>query len=76
MTRQSKNATRLAQARKRSAERKNGNKGPDKTAPSHGKRRENCQWYQKKMGIDPKKRGGRARVAVEEDADVPVLVAA
>jgi hypothetical protein len=42
MTRQSKNYARIVAARKRSAERKNGNKGPTTTMPLHGKK--NAWW--------------------------------
>lgn len=43
MSKNSKNATRLIQARKRSAERKNGNKGPASTTAKHNKKR---AWWQ------------------------------
>jgi len=44
MSRNSKNATRIMDARKMAEIHKNGGKGPAKTAPKHGKKK---AWWQK-----------------------------
>ena len=73
MSRNSKNARLILQARQMSAQRKNGNKGPSSTGKAHGKRNENCIWYQKKFNLLPKKRQQRTR---EVDAPISEAVEA
>lgn len=59
MSRNSKNTRLIRQAKQMSAQRKSGSKGPAKTASAHGKRQENCTWFQKKWNLLPKKRQKR-----------------
>ena len=56
MSRQSKNARNLAKARQVSAMHKNGEKGPAKTTPLHGKKN---AWWQKFDSYSSFLKGGK-----------------
>jgi hypothetical protein len=56
MSRNSKNAQRIAKAKKLGAERQAGSKGPAKTTPLHGKKK---AWWQKFPSYGAYIRGGK-----------------
>lgn len=71
MSRNSKNARRIAAAREMSKTRQGGGKGPSSTAAKHGKK--NAWWQRFRSYAEFMKGGkkaGKQRTEVEADADV------
>lgn len=56
MSRQSKNAKRKILAQQITKQRLAGNKGPAQTQAKHGKKRENCLWFKRKLAATVSKK--------------------